>query len=131
MICRAHKGALDQTVPSALPGATGLITETAHNWARLLAASAQFCNAYASRNACEQMKCPGCKPSKKSWRWAAAHLTATVQRIAIGGDRAAVMLTNSHVLQLKRTATGEWLIDGFGEGGLPAELRRKLLGPGA
>jgi hypothetical protein len=35
------------------------------------------------------------------------------------------------VLQLRRTATGEWLIDEFGADGLPAELRRKLLGPGA
>ena len=49
----------------------------------------------------------------------------------MSGDRAAARLTNGHVLQLRRTATGEWLIDEFGEGGLPAELRRKLLGPGA
>jgi hypothetical protein len=114
--------------PGAWSGARGPIAETAHNWARLFAASAQLCNAYT---VCEQVKCPGCRPSKKSWRWAAEHLTATVQRIAISGDRAAATLTNGNVLQMRRTATGEWLIDEFGADGLPAELRRKLLGPGA
>ena len=39
-------------------------------------------------------------------------------------------MTNGNVLQLRRTATGEWLIDDFGEDGLTAELRRKLRGPG-
>jgi hypothetical protein len=33
-------------------------------------------------------------------------------------------------VQLRRTATGAWLIDKLGEFGLPAELRRKLRGPG-
>ena len=33
-------------------------------------------------------------------------------------------------VQLRRTATGEWLIDKLGEHGLTAELRRKLRGPG-
>src|SRR5918995_3995873 len=53
--------------PGAWPGARGPIAETAHNWARLFAASAQPCNAYT---VCEQVKCPGCRPSKKSWRMA-------------------------------------------------------------
>jgi hypothetical protein len=110
--------------PGAWPGARGPIAETAHNWARLFAASAQLCNAYT---VCKQV----IRPSKKSWQWAAEHLTATVQRTAISGDRAAASLTNGNVLQLRRTATGEWLIDEFGADGLPAELRRKLLGPGA
>ena len=114
--------------PGAWPGARGPIAETAHNWARLFASTAELCNAYTVRT-CEKIKR---KPSKKEWRWAAAHLTATVQRVAISGDRAAVTLSNGNVLQLRRTATGEWLIDDeFGAGGLPAELRRKLLGPGA
>ena len=110
--------------PGAWPGARGPIAETAHNWARLFAASAQLCNAYT---VCKQV----IRPSKKEWQWAAEHLTATVQGIAISGDRAAVMLTNHNALYLRRTATGEWLIDEFGVGGLPADLRRKLLGPGA
>jgi ABC-type uncharacterized transport system YnjBCD substrate-binding protein len=70
------------------------------------------------------------RPSKKSWQWAAEHLTATVQRTAISGDRAAATLTNGNVLQMRRTATGKWLIDEFGAGGLPAELRRKLMRSG-
>ncbi len=110
--------------PGAWPGAKGPIAETAHNWARLFAASAQVCNAYT---VCKQV----IRPSKKSWRWAAEHLSATVQATAISGDRAAATLTNGNVLQMRRTATGEWLIDEFGADGLPAELRRKLLGPGA
>ena len=110
--------------PGAWPGARGPIAETAIKWARLFAASAQLCNAYT---VCKQV----IRPSKKEWRWAAEHLTATVQAIAISGDRAAATLSNGNVLLLRRTATGEWLIDEFGAGGLPAELRRKLLGPGA
>ena len=112
--------------PGASPGARGPIAETAHNWARLFAATAQACNAYT---VCKQVIRPS-KLRRKEWQWAAEHLTATVQRTAISGDRAAATLTNGNVLQLRRTATGEWLIDEFGEDGLPAELRRKLLGPG-
>jgi hypothetical protein len=110
--------------PGAWPGARGPIAETAHNWARLFASTAQACNAYT---VCKQV----IRPSKKGWQWAAEHLTVTVQRTAMSGDRAAATLTNGVVLQLRRTATGEWLIDEFGADGLPAELRRKLLGPGA
>ena len=110
--------------PGASSGASGPIAETAIKWARLYASRAQLCNAYT---VCKHV----IRPSKKEWQWAAAHLTATVQATAISGDRAAVMLTNGNVLQLRRTATGKWLIDEFGQGGLPAELRRKLLGPGA
>ena len=102
--------------PGAWPGARGAIAETAFKWARLFAASAQACNAYT---VCEQVKCPGCRPSKKSWRWAAEHLTATVQRIAISGDRAAATFSNHgqelETVQLRRTATGEWLIDRLGQ----------------
>ena len=111
-------------VPQRVAGGGGQITEIANNWTRLFASSAQLCNAYT---VCEHV----IRPSKKEWRWAAEHLTAAVQGIAISGDRAAVMLTNHNALYLRRTATGEWLIDEFGVGGLLAELRRKLLGPGA
>ena len=41
--------------PGAWPGARGPIAETAHNWARLFAASAQLCNAYTVRT-CEKIK---------------------------------------------------------------------------
>ena len=80
--------------PGASPGARGPIAETAHNWARLFAASTQLCNAYT---VCEQVKSKGGgSPSRTAgrsrWQWAVAHLTATVQAIAISGDRAAAML---------------------------------------
>jgi len=112
--------------PDASPGAKGPIAEIGNNWARLFASSAQACNAYTRGTACEGVTCRGCKPSKKAWQWAEAHLTATVQKTAVSGDRAAAKLSNGNVLQLRRSASGEWLIDGFGEFGLPAELRRKL-----
>ena len=54
---------------------------------------------------------------------------------AISGDRAAATLVTPEgvelsTVQLRRTATGEWLIDKFGEDGLTAELRLKLRGQG-
>jgi hypothetical protein len=36
------------------------------------------------------------------------------------GDRAAATLSNHSTVQLRRIATGEWLIDKLGEDGLPA-----------
>jgi hypothetical protein len=38
----------------------------------------------------------------------------TVEEIAISGDRAAATFSNSGIVQLRRTATGEWLIDKLG-----------------
>ncbi len=117
------------TFPAVSPGARELITETANNWARLFASTAQACNEYTSwsRTVCEQVNCEregekpneGCRPSTKEWRWAAEHRGATVQRIAISGDRAAATLTSPEgfevqMVQLRRTATGEWLIDRLG-----------------
>jgi len=51
--------------------------------------------------------------------WAAEHRGATVQRIAVSGDRAAATFSNAagvelETVQLRRTATGEWLIDKLG-----------------
>jgi hypothetical protein len=113
--------------PGVSPGARELITETANNWARLFASSAQACNAYTGRTVCEQVKCQrvggtpieGCRPSKKMRQWAAEHRGATVQRIAISGDRAAATFSSPagqdlETVQLRRTATGEWLIDRLG-----------------
>ena len=61
--------------PAASPGARGPITETAHKWARLFASSAQTCNDYMGRTACEQIKCQrvggtpikGCRPATPEW----------------------------------------------------------------
>ena len=125
--------------PVAWSGARGPIAETANKWARHFASSPQTCTDYMSRTACEQAKecepglsIPACRA--KARQWAAEHRGATVQKIAISGDRAAATISNQgHELgtvQLRRTATGEWLIDNLGEDGLPAELRRKLRGPG-
>ena len=44
--------------PGAWPGARGPIAETAHNWARLFAASAQLCNAYTVRTREDQASRP-------------------------------------------------------------------------
>ena len=111
------------TVPA--PEARELITETANNWVRLFASSAQACNAYTGRTVCEQVNCqrgggtpiPGCRPSKRMRQYAAEFRGATVQRIAISGDRAAATFSNppGETLQLRRTATGEWLIDRLGQ----------------
>jgi hypothetical protein len=106
--------------PLPLPGPRVRITETADNWARLLASSAQACNDYAGRTVCEQVNCrrvrgtlsEGCRPV--SPRYAAEFRGVTVEEIAISGDRAAATFSNSGIVQLRRTATGEWLIDKLG-----------------
>ena len=110
--------------PGVSPGARELITETAINWARVFASTAQACNDYTGQTACAQVKrdcqrdgetsIEACSRSQKTRQWAAAHRGATVERIAISGDRAAATLSNRSTVQLRRTATGEWLIDGFG-----------------
>jgi hypothetical protein len=100
---------------------------TAHNWVRLFASSAQACNEYTGRTVCEQVKrdcqrkrvtrIEDCRRATQGW--AAEHRGATVQRIAISGDRAAATFSNAagvelETVQLRRTATGEWLIDKLG-----------------
>ena len=81
--------------PGVPPGAKEQITETANGWARLFASSAQVCNDYTGR-ACDQgcLRAGGARPSKKARGWAAEHRGATVQRIAISGDRAAATFPN-------------------------------------
>jgi hypothetical protein len=129
--------------PVAWSGAREQIAETANNWARQFASTAQACNEYGPAGCephpadCQGAGEPteGCKPTAKAWQWARAHRGATVQRIAISGDRAAAILMSPAgaelgPIQLRRTATGEWLIDELGQDGLTEELRRKLLGPG-
>jgi len=119
--------------PLAWSGAKEQIAETANGWVRQFASSAQACNDYytgTGPTACE----PERRPSEKTRQWAAEHRGATVQKIAVSGDRAAATISNHGfelgTVQLRRTATGEWLIDELGEDGLTAELRRKLRGPG-
>ena len=125
-------GVPSRLLPTSSAGARELITVTAINWARLIASSPQTCNDYMGQTACEQIKCqraggkpiPDCRPIDSSW--AATFRDAIPQATAISGDRAAAMLSNHQMVQLRRTATGEWLIDELGPDGLPAELRRKL-----
>src|ERR1700754_2433683 len=88
------------TVPE--PGATELVTETANNWVRLFASSAQACNEYTGRTVCAQVKrdcqrkgvtrIDDCRRATREW--AAEHRGATVQRVAISGDRAAATFSN-------------------------------------
>jgi hypothetical protein len=136
--------------PVAWSGAREQIAETANGWARVFASTEQACNDFTTSSVCKQIGCKrvggkpteACKswllpasstPSGKGWAW--EHRGATVHRIAISGDRAAATLAigglEIDTVQLRRTAAGEWLIDKLGEGGMPAELRRKLRGPGA
>jgi len=110
------------TVPA--PGARELITETANSWVRLFASSARACNEYTYRTVCEQVKrdcgatrIEDCIPATRGW--AEEHRGATVQKIAIRGDRAAATFANAagaelETVQLRRTATGAWLIDKLG-----------------
>jgi hypothetical protein len=113
--------------PGVSPGARERITETANNWVRVFASSAQACNDYTGPTVCEQVKrdcqrkgvtrIEDCRRATRGW--AAEHRGATVQRIAISGDRAAATFSNAagvelETVQLRRTATGEWLIDKLG-----------------
>ena len=102
------------------PGARARIAETANKWARHFASSPQTCTDYMTRTACEQVTCrrvggrpiPDCRPSDREW--GDYFRGATVEVIAIRGDRAAALLSNDEIVQLRRIATGEWLIDTIG-----------------
>jgi hypothetical protein len=105
--------------PGAWSGARALIAETANKWARHFASSPWTCTDYMSRTACKQVtECERGTPIRacraKALRWGAYFLGATVQAIAIRGDRAAATLSNDEIVQLRRIATGEWLIDRMG-----------------
>jgi predicted protein tyrosine phosphatase len=117
----------------ASPEAQGPIAETAIKWARLVAARRQVCNEYTAQNVCEQLKCqrvavvPISDCKQISLDWAFAFLNVTVQATAVRGDRAAATLSNDQTVQMRRTATGKWLIDKLGGEGLSAELLRQLM----
>jgi hypothetical protein len=112
--------------PGASSGARALIAETANKWARHFASSAQTCTDNMSRNACKIL-------TTATPDWRAHFLGATVQAIAISGDRAAATLSNDQIVQLRRTATGEWLIDTIGPVGAvgpdAAAQRRQRVSP--
>jgi hypothetical protein len=124
--------------PAAFSGARAPIAETANKWARHFASSPQTCTDYMTRSFCEGVK--GCEPGlsiracrAKARQWGAEFLGATVQATASSGDRAAATLSNGVIVQLRRTATGEWLIDGMGPYGAvgpdAAAQRRQHRGP--
>jgi hypothetical protein len=126
--------------PAASPEARGPIAETANKWARHFASNAGTCTDYMSRTGCKlvtecervgRTQIPACRA--KARQWAAAFLGATVQAIAIRGDRAAATLSNDVIVQLRRTTTGEWQIDGMGPFGAvgpdAAAQRREHRGP--
>jgi hypothetical protein len=105
--------------PAAWSGAREPIAETVNKWARHFASSPWTCTDYMSRTACKQVtECERGTPIRacraKALRWGAYFLGATVQAIAIRGDRAAATLSNDEIVQLRRIATGEWLIDRMG-----------------
>ncbi len=123
----------------ASPGAKGPIAETANKWARHFASSPQTCTDYMTRTACEQVTCqrpggtpiPDCRAATPEW--GTYFRGATVHAIAISGDRAAAILSNDEIVQLRRIATGEWLIDKLGPLGAvgpdAAAQRRQRGGP--
>jgi hypothetical protein len=112
--------------PGAWSGARALITETANKWARHFASSSQRCTDYMNRIGCKVLK-----TSTSDWR--AYFRGATVEAIAIRDDRAAATLSNDVIVQLRRTTTGEWQIDGMGPFGAvgpdAAAQRREHGGP--
>ena len=138
--CRLYdqSGSIVAFASFPLSGARARIAETANKWARHFASSPQTCTDYMSRTACEQAKecepglsIPACRA--KARQWAAEHRGATVEAIAISGDRAAATLSNDEIVQLRRIATGEWLIDKMGPigavGSDAAAQRRQRGGP--
>jgi hypothetical protein len=109
------------TGPGVPPGAPDQITEIANNWVRHFAATNELCNEDTDLARCGSPDA-GCEGDCTPGGWAAEHRGATVQRIAISGDRAAATLASPagekrETLQLRRTATGEWLIEGLGSVG--------------
>src|SRR4051794_39589 len=70
-----------------VPGAKEATTETANNWARQFASTAQACNDYTSRAVCDKTNSDGCWPAKKTRQAAAVHRGKTVDRIVIRRDR--------------------------------------------
>jgi hypothetical protein len=107
--------------PGASPGPRELITETANNWVRLFAYGSQIPNDYMGQPGVEQMNCqrvgaprpiPNCTRPSQAYRL--SFYAATVQEIAINGDRAAARFSNGETIELQSTTRG-WLVDKFGE----------------
>ena len=116
--------------PGASPGellpetvARELITETASNWARLFASSPGLCNEYMNgQPACEQLMCqrvgaprpiPNCTPPTQGY--AESFRDATIQEIAIKGNRAAARFSNGETIRLHRWPNGvDWRVGRIG-----------------
>ena len=118
--------------PGASPRARELITETvarelvteaASNWARLFASSPGICNEYMNgQPACERMMCqrvgaprpiPNC--TRPSQGYAESFRDATIQEIAIKGDRAAARFSNGETIRLHRWPNGvDWRVGRIG-----------------
>ncbi len=107
--------------PGASPGPRELITETANNWARLFVTGSQIPNDYMGQPALERMNCqrvgaprpiPNCTRPSQAYRL--SFHAATVQEIAINGDRAAARFSNGETIELRGTDRS-WLVDKFGE----------------
>jgi hypothetical protein len=109
--------------PGASPGPRELITETANNWARLFATGVEIPPDYMGQPAVEQMNCqrvgaprpiPNCTRPSRAYR--KSFWDATVQEIAIEGDRAAARFSNGETIELQGGGDDRgWLVDKFGE----------------
>jgi hypothetical protein len=103
--------------PGASPGPRELVTQTANNWARLFGTGSQAAKYYMGQTAVEQMKCQrvgahGPIPCTRPWQ---SFHAATVQDIAINGDRAAARFSNGETVELVRGHGGAWQISKIGE----------------
>ena len=123
--------------PVAWSGAREQIAETANNWARhvrLQPSDLHRLHEPDRLRAGEGVRTGVIDTGLQGegTEWAAEHRGATVQKIAISGDRAAATLSNDEIVQLRRTATGEWLIDKIGPVGavglMPRLGRRQIEG---
>jgi hypothetical protein len=111
--------------PGASAGPREAITETANTWARLFSFGPQIPyeppDHYMSQPAVERMTCqrvgapkpiPNCTRPSRAYR--RSFHAATVQEIAINGDRAAARFSNGETIELRGTDRS-WLVAKWGE----------------
>ena len=109
--------------PGASSGAIEMISELGDNWAREFAASGPPSCEYMGQPHCERMACqrvgaprpiPNCTPPTRAYR--RSFRGATVQKIAINGDRAAARFSNGETIEFaKGPGDSPWGIHKFGE----------------
>jgi hypothetical protein len=105
----------------ASPGAMELIDEAANNWARLFAASDEGSCNLMTHTGCERESCvrvfpkpePVPKCTRPSTTFRRSFRDATVQEIAINGDRAAARFSNGETV-LVTLRDDDWSIHKFG-----------------